>query len=63
MKFQLTLEWKSSKPIVVSKSFNTNHHKRGWSLARKWRNNCVQICGKNELGEICNSTLLDRIPS
>jgi hypothetical protein len=62
MKFRLTLEFKSTKPVSAEKVFNTTNGKRGWGMARRWQHNCVQICGRNELNEICSSTLLERIP-
>lgn len=61
MKFKLTLSFPSTPSVVAEKSFNTNHAGRGWGLAKRWRENCLAICGKNELGEPWNGHELERI--
>lgn len=62
-KFKLTFEWDSTKPVSVIKEFNTGHNRRAWGLARRWQNNCLQICGRNEKGELPYSTTLEIIPN
>lgn len=59
IKFKLTLEFPSTAPVVAEKPFNTNHKGRAWGLAKRWRDNCLAICGKNHLGENWNRNCLE----
>jgi hypothetical protein len=51
IKFSLTFEWPDKSKVTAFKSFNTTHKGQAWALARRWQNNCLAICGKNESGQ------------
>lgn len=36
--------------VEVRKSFDTENTKKAWSLARRWMDNCLAICGKDGEG-------------
>ena len=61
MKFKLTLEFPSTRPVGVVKEFNIKNVRTGWLLAKQWENECLVICGKNELNEEFNRVELERI--
>jgi len=36
--------------VEVKKSFDTKNTNKAWSLARRWMDNCLAICGKDDQG-------------
>lgn len=63
IEFSLTVQWPSTPEISVTKSFDTDHKKRAWSLAKRWRENCLAICGKNHKGESWVTNSLEIVPN
>lgn len=61
IEFTLTLHWKSSPSVTANKIFKTNSVNRAWGFAHKWASNAVAICGKNELGEVCDGWTIERV--
>jgi hypothetical protein len=51
--FKLTFEFPSTEPITTVKTFQARDKVKAWTLARKWQDNCLAICGRNELKEHC----------
>jgi len=60
-KFTLTFQW-PDKAIQVTKEFHTTHKGRAWGLARRWQNNCLAICGKNDAGQLPVRETLTVVP-
>jgi hypothetical protein len=57
--FQLTLKFNSTPPVTAKKTFKAQNKKTAWAIAERWRDNCLAICGKNELGEYCNDATIE----
>lgn len=49
--FELTLEFNSTPSVTAKKTFKAQNKKTAWAFAERWKDNCLAICGKNELGE------------
>lgn len=56
--FELLVGWPSTKSIIVKKTFYATKRGYAWGAAKRWRFNCLAICGKNELGEQSNNDTL-----
>lgn len=54
MKFKLSFHWYGenieSHSCHAAKEFKTKTPAKSWSLARKWMDNCIAICGKSKEG-------------
>lgn len=53
--YRLTINWSDSKSITVSKDFATPGE------SRKWRDNCLAICGRNEFGTKYHSHTISQV--
>lgn len=61
MNFELTVTWENSPSITVRKEFKTKSANRGWGFAKRWTENCLAICGKDDKGEQATSWELKRL--
>jgi len=56
--FELTLVWANGQSTKAKKVFVAGRASRAWGCAKRWRENCIAICGKDQNGNLCQSDSL-----